>query len=292
MAKGPDALKDAERRITTYLNRLPKQVFGQREMEDTLRSMRNDWRLPSSVRFSDFLEYLEGKGLEEIVLESEQYTSVKKFGWRNPSSFQLACSLRPSAYLCHGSAVFLHGLTDRIPRTIYVNAEQSAKERSDGSLRQDALDRAFAGRQRVSKHVFRFRGVRALLLSGKNTGRLEVGTVEGPEGESLPVTKVERTLIDIVVRPAYAGGVNEVLEAYKRAKELVSVPVLVRTLQKLEYLYPYHQAIGFLMEKAGYDESKWSRLAALGLKFDFYLVHGMKKKAFDEKWRLFVPEGF
>jgi hypothetical protein len=60
--------------------------------------------------------------------------------------------------------------------------------------------------------------------------------------------------------------------------------------KKLNYIYPYHQAIGFYMQKAGYEESQYSRLKKIGLNYDFYLAYGLKDKEFDPEWRLFFPK--
>jgi predicted transcriptional regulator of viral defense system len=145
--------------------------------------------------------------------------------------------------------------------------------------------------ERLSNDIFSYGNARLVLLQGKNTGRIEVGTIDWNQ-ERLPVTKLERTLIDIAVRPAYAGGVYQVLEAYRRAQPKVSAAILLATLKKLNYAYPYHQAIGFYMQRAGYALQQYERLRELGLSYDFYLAHDLRDLAYDPEWRLHYPKGF
>jgi predicted transcriptional regulator of viral defense system len=242
-----------------------------------------------------FLEFLLAETkLKAIALQAKNHkTKMTRYIWAKPSAYAVAASLRSNAYLTHSSAVFLHGLTDQIPRTVFVNSEQSAKPKPSGGLSQEGIDRAYSNQQRLSTFTFEYEDYRITLLSGKHTGRLEVSSLITDAGEALEVTKLERTLIDIAVRPVYAGGVFQVLEAYKSAEEKVSTNTLVATLKKLDYVYPYHQTIGFYMERAGYQESKWSRLLKLGTPFDFYLSHALPKdREYDPKWRLFYPKGF
>ena len=104
------------------------------------------------------------------------------------------------------------------------------------------------------------------------------------------MTSLERTLIDITARPEYGGGVLEILNAYKEARGKVSVSRLLATLKKFEYAYPYHQAIGFLMEKAGYEESLLKRLEKLEQHHDFYLDYQIKERAYSNRWRLYYPK--
>lgn len=117
--------------------------------------------------------------------------------------------------------------------------------------------------------------------------------MQGPEGETVRVTGVERTLIDAAVRPVYAGGVYEVLNAYRLAREKVSVNKLAATVKKLDYIYPYHQVVGFYLERAGvYKESSIALFQKHEFRYDFYLMHQMKETAYSKRWRLHFPKGF
>jgi predicted transcriptional regulator of viral defense system len=126
-----------------------------------------------------------------------------------------------------------------------------------------------------------------MFVAGKNIGRLGVETLRNANGENPEVTNLERTLIDITVRPAYAGGIGEVLKAYRAARDRASVDRLMSILDEVSYVYPYHQAVGFLMETAGYGVS--DTFTARQPKLDFYFAYGMKDPSYSKTWRLFYP---
>lgn len=271
----------------------PRQVFWLEDLYDILAKNREFWRLSRTMTAGRFIEFLQVNGELrpiELVPVNHEVRRIYRYVWRRASPFEVALSLKRQAYLCHGTAVAVHGLNDHIPSRFYLNKEQSPKPPARGGLTQASINRAFSGRQRESRLIYKFDDSEVALLAGKNTGDLEVVEIAF-SGVQLRVTSLERTLIDIAVRPAYAGGPLQVLAAYRGANERVSVGTLLATLKKLGYIYPFHQVIGFYMQRAGYPESQYKRLREPGLAFDFHLAYGVKDADYSSEWRLFFPKG-
>lgn len=288
----PSRVQIAKPDIVALFNAQPTRVFSKSDLARILAENRQSWRLAQRFTREDFTEFLIQKAkLKKLTLKSEHYREFFRYVWDEASAYEVALSLKKGSYLSHGTAVFFHALNDQLPTTIYVNQEQSPKPPPRGPLVQEAIHKAFARPQRQSAYIFTFENQRIQIISGKNTGRLEVAQMSEPGGTLVDVTKLERTLIDIAVRPSYAGGPFQVLEAFKRAKDRVSVNTLIATLKKLQYVYPYHQVLGFYMERAGFEEKRFQQIKALGLHIDFYLAYGLREKQFDPKWRLFYPMG-
>ena len=283
----------AKKYIIEYFENLGNKVYSLNDISKILDSQRRSWLLPVGLTAEEFSKLLVTHTqlkFHDFVFMSKR---IQRFTWGDVSIFRIASNLERNAYLSHYTALFLHGLTDQIPKKIYVTYEQPEKQRVKGELSQADIDDAFKKPQRVSNNVTKYQDYSICLLNGQFSNNLGVITITNDAGETNVVTDIERTLIDITVRPIYSGGIYEVLSAFKKAAKRVSINRLTARLKTLDYVYPYHQAIGFYLEKAGnYRASQIELLKDFDIKYDFYLDHEIEEVEYSKEWKLYYPKNF
>lgn len=218
---------------------------------------------------------------------SAQIKPQIRFWTKKADIFDIAVTLMPNAHLSHNTALYLHGMLEQHPKSIYVTSEQSKKHfrQQTNELEQDNVDYAFSKTQRLSNLTCNMDKYKIIALRGMGSDDLGVINLSGKQ-----TTSLERTLLDVTVRPGYAGGVFGVLNAYIKAKERIDTRVLFDYLNTINYTYPYHQCIGFYLEKAGYKTSQISCFEIREKCIDFYLDYAMTDPAYSEKWRLYFPK--
>jgi predicted transcriptional regulator of viral defense system len=287
----PSSLSRAQTQIAAWFNEAGPSAYTEQELANILREKRHSWSLAASVRLADFVKFLErSTDMRVFRFKVEAYDrKADRYVWGTRSPYLIALSLKARSYLSHGTAARLHNLLKQKRGPLYLNVEQSPKPPPTGGLSQDSINRAFSREQRQSNYIFKCGALAVTMLSGKHTEQLAVEKMQGEHGEHLDVTNLERTLIDITVRPSYAGGIDNVVSAYKLARGRLSVDKMFTILNQLSYSYPYHQSIGFLMEVAGYANADLQKAREYPFEFDFHLVHGSKENLYSEAWRIFYP---
>ena len=269
-----------------------KKVLKITEFTNVLREARERNILPHRKGIQETIRELVERGeLIEIELNFGQ-RKEKRYVKSSTDPYELALLLRPESYLSHETAIYFNQLCQEEPETIFVNSEQPKRPPNNPDFDQLGIDMAFRSQQRISKSFVRYKDRNIVLINGKNTGRLGVKQFTTPGGVILHYTGPERTLIDITVRPAYAGGVQAVLKVFEQARKRLSIKTLISFLKQLDYTYPYHQAIAFYIERAHYNEEEVNQFRSFEMKYDFYLSHGMKKLNYDKTWRLYYPVDF
>jgi hypothetical protein len=279
--------------IIKFFNHYHKSnIYRYSDLKKILTENKENWGLRKSINISNFIKILSNEFEMKKVAFDFPWNKETRYIKGNVSIFEIILSLKPNSYFTHHSALYLHKLIDELPQTIYVNFEQIPHYSGDGGLSQESINNAFKAPQRKSNNIASYEGQEICILNGMHTGKLGVIKIKGPLGEDLLVTNLERTLIDIVVRPCYSGGIYEILNSFKKAQGKVSITKMCSMLKRLGYKYPYHQAIGFLFEKAGYDKEEIQPLNEFKKSWDFYLDHQMKNPGYSKEWKIYYPQNF
>jgi hypothetical protein len=273
-----------------------EKAFRESDLKKIFKS--GIWDLPTKMYFDDFIVLMKDlKILREVSLNFNK-TTIKLYVTLGASSYNVAYALSENVYFSHYTAASLHQLTEQIPKTVYVSKELTAKlqdtkeERS--ILTQEVIDLAMQKEPRMTSQVAIYKKSEIIFLNAKNAKGAEIISLDF-EGFNYRVTSLERTLIDAVIRPYYCGGISEVLNFFKNAHGNININKIIKILIDLDYIYPYHQALGLYLSLTGvYSSTAVDRLKRFGLNRDFYLCHGLSKDElqYSEEWKMFYPSWF
>lgn len=279
--------------IQKYFFSLQKKVFVTQDLHDIFKDKQEEWELSKDWKGRDFIHFLLE---EEIVINKQFNAKTSRYLVNEPSAIEVAIETYPNSYFSHYTAMQYHGLTEQLPKSIYVTYEQLKTENNKSTLlKQKSIDDAFSNdKHRVIKNKTTVYQNRTIYWHSKKVTQ-SIGIIQRSvfSKKLVGITNVERTLIDAVMRPLYAGGSYEILKAFENAAPRLSVNKLCSYLKKIAPIYPYHQCIGFYMDKTGlYKPKQLELVQKFEKKNKFYLSYGMQKMEYSEKWMLFYPKGF
>ena len=279
-----------------------QNVLRSNDLAMIFEQNRSFWRLAQRTSLHEFIDFLVNKTELQQVRFPFPQREVLGYTWGKVPLLETLIKLVDRSFYSHYTALRIHGLTEQVPKTVYLNQEKprSSSIYHDESIVyvQEAIDEAFKKPPRVAKNAIDLPTEMCRVVMLQSAYHEGLGIVDGTfndgseRGLSVRYTDLERTMIDIVTRPFYAGGVAEVAKAFENAKGKLSVNKMSALLKKMKFGYPYHQAIGYYLERAGYKESLVDIFRRQPMVRNFYLTHGLEKTTYHSEWRLYIPEGF
>lgn len=262
-------------------------VYSLSDLQNLFRLKRGEWSLSS---FSAFVKKLKSLGLvERNLIDSNGVQRKKLFTMDDFDHLECAGRFFNNSYLSHHTALFFNDLTEQIPKTIYVSYELSPVAGvKKGDLVQSGIDASFSKPGREPE-TFSFASRPVVIHASKFSGL--TGVIKHGSGK-FSFTDVERTLINSAVNPNLSGGIYNVLNIFQQGRGVYSVDKLLEYLLKLNYTYPYHQVLGFLLERSGTPEKHLSLFENIGVRYRFYLDREITEPVLSKRWNLIYPGDF
>ena len=173
-------------------------------------------------------------------------------GVSDTHEFEVAMALVSPAAISHWSALHYHGLTEQVPREVFV---LTTTESSVPRIRRTEAKRPRGGYP-VGDTTYRFVQVRPERFFG--TRKVWVGDAR------VSVTDVERTLLDGLSMPQHCGDFAEVLHAFEVGMDRLDIERIARYASRLGAATV--KRLGWVLEYHGNDSPSIDRLASLPVK--------------------------
>jgi len=166
--------------------------------------------------------------------------------------FEIAMALVSPAAISHWSAMHRHGMTDQIPRRVFVlTTTNTATPRLRRASGRDA-NRGYE----VGGTTYQFIQVKPERYFGM--GKLWIGE------SRIDITDPERTLLDGLARPQYCGDFAEVLHAFETWGSRLRLERIIECAGKLGTAVA--KRLGWALEATGTDPDRLQPLADLPIK--------------------------
>ncbi len=258
--------------IDAYLANIIIKPFNKKEFESLVSDLASFRKLKKHKK--EIQEYL----LEHFYISHQDIFLPKNLRVNN---YDIALAYARYYYFSHQSALHIHGLDNSAQQIIYMSEENIFTSSPSSNLTQSTIDQAFSKPQRMTTNFKKFNELTINFLKGQSPDHMNTTK------DNLRVSDIEKTLIDITVRPSYSGGSKNIMKSFKNARILMDPEKLVHYYKKLSFAYPYHQSLGFYLENSGYDKAYYRELLQFNHKFNFYLDYEISNPEYCEKWKIF-----
>lgn len=278
------SLEIAKLSIISYFADITPLILRKKDIFHAHSTMRTTWHLASTVSPTRFLNYLTKEKIFNKIVFNFPNRKEMRFVKGNVDIYQVLSTLNNRGYFSHITAVSFNNLATDTPKQIFWNVEQLKKNLNSTTISQESINTAFKNKSRITNNICESNGYEIYGISGMFTDNLGV-----IEKNNIRYTDIERTLIDIVVRPQYSGGVKSVLKTFEKAKKNVKITKLIKYYKEIKYVYPYHQSIGFYLEKTNYPVEFIDTFSKIKKIYDFYIDNQISHPSYSKKWQLYYP---
>ena len=151
-----------------------------------------------------------------IIVPITDFTNARVFQilGKQQDAEDIACTVDPFAYISHLSAMAYHGLTNRLPKVIYLStpSPNDWMEFANKKMKKDCGAEYFKyGLPRLTRLKFNMIQKNKIIRYSS----IHHGAFKHIEGRMLRVATIGRTFLDMLRKPDYCGSMYHVIDIFK-----------------------------------------------------------------------------
>ena len=258
---------DIDKTITKALGKSQNDVFLPYHLGHIIYKQlkKNSTALPQTNHYEALIKNLTHSGILNPINKLNAYTLL---GGKPLETNQLACQLDPFCYLSHFSAMDYHGLTNRLPTTLYITTPNDSDWRTSAhSLMKKELHESYDEYLNQSfPHLTKqkFKELNTQPVHQFNASHQ--GAFIKPQGRNLRISSIGRTFLDMIRTPDLCGGIHHVIDAYEEHAEIYLQAVIDEVNQHGTAIDKVR--VGYILEeRCGLSDSQissWEQYAQRG----------------------------
>ncbi len=208
-------------------------------------------------------------------LKKGLYVIASNFPGMTPiHEFEIAMALVHPAAISHWSAMHFHGMTEQMPRKVYITTTQVIAA-SKSAKRQIKNHRSYS--QEINGIIYEF--VKTIPERYFGTKNYWVGEAQ------IIITDIERTLIDGLLAPKYFGDWAEVYSAFESQFDKLNLNKIVDYALRLDAAVA--KRLGWILEKLGAGDSILQKLENVPIKgYRILDPGGPRKGTCNKRWMI------
>ena len=188
--------------------------------------------------------------------------------------FEIAMALVQPSAISHWSALHFHGMTEQIPQRVYVTTTQAVPISRAVKMRNKG-QRSFS--REINGIIYEFIKIKPERFFGIKD--FWVGEVK------VAITDPERTLIDGLISPKYFGGWAEIFSVFESHISSLDLAKMISYSLQLDAVIT--KRLGWIMEKAGVEDSILQKLEAVPIKgYRVLDSSGPRKGTCNKRWMI------
>lgn len=174
--------------------------------------------VPERAEFNRQIGLLIDNGILQNSKDVPNKEVFAIFG-QNGTAEDIVCCIDPFCYISHLSAMTYHGLTDRLPKLLFVTTLPSKQwgQLAAQRMRKDIGDEALELYREASMPTLRrlkLPKIHRKIVNVHATVHCDPGAYVNVQGQPLRVSSLGRTFLDMIRDPDLCGGIYHVLEVY------------------------------------------------------------------------------
>jgi len=224
------------------------------------------------------------------TLYKTKYFDEKNFFSKN---VEISSLLVKHHFISHYSAMYYYKLTYNEPKNFYITQEvfnpPYKKELSQEDIFRGMTKKYKETNVFASNKEFKIYKIHGIKTNNFGLKRIKINNF------STLISSIERLMLEMIIRPNLCGGINEVINAYKVIcsdhKNEINVEKIKILMRKMNLKYPYHQAIGFLLEQFNCNYKKLYTPDTFNNYFFLFKTqtNELNNLIVNKKWKIYIP---